>query len=84
MITQQNTPDLVFATPEARSELLQKDLVEVESKSWKEGEEKESADLLADGNIFYGPDGRPLRKAPARRIAGALKDLGGGQNMAYI
>jgi len=86
-----NTPDLAFDTPEARRELLMNVLLEVESKSWKREEEKESAGLLADGNMFYGPDGKPLRKAPkkrgasaVRRTAGALKDLSGGQDMAYI
>ncbi len=86
-----NTPDLAFDTPESRRELLANILLEVESKSWKREEERESAGLLADGNMFYGPDGKPLRKAPkrnkasvARRTAGALKDLSGGQDMAYI
>ena len=85
-----NTPDLVFDTPEARHELLMNVILQVESKSWKQ-EEKESAGLLADGNMFYGPDGKPLRRAPkkrgalaAKRTAGVLKDLSGGQDMAYI
>ncbi len=46
---------------------------------------------MADGNLFYGPDGKPLRNAPkrrgassARRTAGALNDLSGGHDMAYI
>jgi DNA excision repair protein ERCC-3 len=87
----ENTPDLAFATLGARRELLQKVLLEVESKSWQQEEEKERAAILADGNLFYGPDGKPLRKAPkrrwpaaARRTAGVLKDLSGGQEMAYI
>jgi len=78
-----NTPDLAFDTPEARRELLLTVLLEVESKSWKREEEKESAGLLADENMFYAPDVKPLRKAP-KRTAGALKDLSGGQDMAYI
>ncbi|KHO02008.1 Xeroderma pigmentosum group B protein (XP-B) [Metarhizium album ARSEF 1941] len=76
-------PDLAFDTAQARRELLQKVVIEVESKSWKEEEAKESAGLLEDGNMFYGPDGKPLRKG-ARRTAGVLKDLSGGQDMAYI
>ncbi|CAK7270733.1 DNA repair helicase RAD25 [Sporothrix epigloea] len=85
----ENMPDLAFATSHARRELLQKILVEVESKSWRDEEEKESASLMADSNMFYGPDGKPLRKAapkrkPARRTAGTLKELSGGQDMAYI
>ncbi|KAI9754716.1 MAG: hypothetical protein M4579_004563 [Chaenotheca gracillima] len=87
----ESMPDLAFATPEARRELLMKVLLEVESKSWRQEEEKERAGLLADGNMFYGPDGKPLRKASerrglsgVRRTAGSLKDLSGGQDMAYI
>lgn len=77
----ENMPDLAFATPEARRELLLKVLADAESKAWK-GEEKESAGLLADGNMFYGPDGKPLRKAPRR--ASTLKDLSCGQGMSYV
>jgi DNA excision repair protein ERCC-3 len=87
----ESTPDLAFATPDARLELLQTVLFEVENKSWKLEEEKERAGLLADGNMFYGPDGKPLRKAAkrlgvgtVRRTAGALKDLSGGHDMAYV
>lgn len=83
-------PDLAFDTPELRRELLRTILLEVESKSWKQEEEKESAGLLADGNMFYGADGKPLRKvskrkgaSAAKRAAGDLKDFGGGQDMAY-
>ncbi|KAL1898095.1 DNA repair helicase RAD25 [Ceratocystis pirilliformis] len=78
----ENTPDLAFATPESRRELLQKLLVDQESKSWKD-EEKEAAGLAADGNMFYGPDGKPLRRG-TRRTAGSLKGLSGGNDMAYI
>ncbi len=86
----ESMPDLAFATSPARRELLQKILVEVESKAWRDKEEKESASLAADGNMFYGPDGRPLRRPPrkgktaARRTAGTLNELSGGQDMAYI
>jgi len=82
----EHTPDLAFATPEARRELLQKVLIESESSSWKEEEEKEAAGLLVDGNMFYSRGGKPARKrAPgARRTAGTLTDLSGGQDMAYI
>ena len=83
----ENMPDLAFATPEARRELLFKVLADSESKAWKGYEEKESAGLLAEGNMFYGPDGKPMRKparAGARRTAGTLKDLSGGQGMSYV
>ena len=59
-------------------------MAETESKSWKEEEEEESASLLADGNVFYGGDGKPSRKGAAGRTAGTLKELSGGQDMAYI
>jgi DNA excision repair protein ERCC-3 len=78
----ENTPGLVFATSVAKNELLQNVRIEVETKSWKQ--EEESAALLADGNLFYGLDGKPLRKAQKRRTTGALKHLSGGQDMAYI
>ncbi|KAK4245945.1 DNA repair helicase [Corynascus novoguineensis] len=82
----EHTPDLAFATPEARCELLQKVLIESKSSSWKEEEEKEAAGLVADGNMFYSRGGKPARKrAPGpRRTAGTLTDLSGGQDMAYI
>ncbi|KAI1815250.1 TFIIH basal transcription factor complex helicase-like protein XPB subunit [Poronia punctata] len=76
-------PDLAFATSRERRELLEKILIEVESKYWKEQEEKESMGLSADGNMFYGPDGKPMRKG-TRRTAGSLKGLSGGQGMAYV
>jgi len=74
----ENMPDLAFATPEARCELLLKVLADAESKAWKD-EEKESAGLQADGNMFYGPDGKPMRRA--RRTAGTLNDLSGRHGM---
>ncbi|OAA62031.1 Xeroderma pigmentosum group B protein (XP-B) [Niveomyces insectorum RCEF 264] len=86
----EQTPDLAFDSPQSRRELLEKVLVEVESKTWRQEEEKESAGLLEDGNMFYGPDGKPLRRAPksraaaAKRTAGTLRDLSGGHDMAYV
>jgi len=77
----ESTPDLAFAAPQDQRELLQKILVDVESKSWRE--EQDTAGLLADGSMFYGADGKPVRKTLARRTAGTLRDLSGGQNMAY-
>lgn len=76
-------PDLAFNTPEARSELLQQVMVEVDSKHSQAEEARERAGLLADGNMFHGPGRKPLRKA-ARRTAGDLEGLSGGQDMAYI
>ncbi|KKA26590.1 hypothetical protein TD95_005176 [Thielaviopsis punctulata] len=78
----ENTPDLFFSTPEARAELLQKILIDITDKNFKD-EERELASLAADGNMFYGSNGRPGRGA-ARRTAGALKGLSGGSDMAYV
>ena len=71
----ESMPDLAFSTPEDQNELLEKIVVDVESKSWKE--EQEMAGLLAEGNMFYEPDGKPQRKTANRRTGG------GGQDMAY-
>jgi DNA excision repair protein ERCC-3 len=81
----ESMPDLAFATPDAQRELLLKVLVE--SKSSQEEDDKERAGLLADGNMYYDPDGRPMgnsRKRSARRATGTLTDLSGGQDMAYV
>lgn len=81
----EKTPGLAFATAEERRELLQKVLVEVESKTAREEEERENNALAADGSQFYS--GGALRgkgKKGVRRTAGTLGDLSGGQNMAYI
>lgn len=82
----EHTPDLVFATSEARRELLQKVLIESESNLWKEEEEKDAAGLLADGNTLYNRGGKQGRKSATgpRRTAGNLTDLSGGQDMVYI
>ncbi|KAL2193280.1 DNA repair helicase RAD25 [Corynascus similis CBS 632.67] len=72
----EHTPDLVFATSEARRELLQKVLIESEN----------AAGLLADGNTLYNRGGKQGRKSATgpRRTAGNLTDLSGGQDMVYI
>ncbi|KAL8303843.1 hypothetical protein RB594_002924 [Gaeumannomyces avenae] len=76
----EKTPGLAFATAQERRELLLKVLNDKEHKALVEAEK---AALEADGNMFYGTDGRPMRRA-ARRTAGMLSDYGGGQNMAYV
>ena len=85
------TPDLAFNTPEARRELIAKVLFEVENRLRKQKEEKENSSLLADGDMFNGLDGKPLRKVPkrregstVRRTVGALKDFSDTQHMAYV
>ncbi|KAG5985035.1 transcription factor TFIIH complex ERCC-3 subunit [Claviceps digitariae] len=70
----EKTPGLAFATASERRELLQKVLVENESM--------EDEDITDD--LFHsGAMGRKKKKG-ARRTAGTLGELSGGQDMAYI
>ncbi|KAG6007813.1 transcription factor TFIIH complex ERCC-3 subunit [Claviceps maximensis] len=70
----EKTPGLAFATASERRELLQKVLVENESV--------EDEDITDD--LFHsGAMGRKTKKG-ARRTAGTLGELSGGQDMAYI
>ncbi|KAG6035943.1 transcription factor TFIIH complex ERCC-3 subunit [Claviceps sp. Clav32 group G5] len=69
----EKTPGLAFATPAERRELLQKVLVENDTM--------EDEDITDD--LFHsGAMGR--KKKGARRTAGTLGELSGGQDMAYI
>jgi DNA excision repair protein ERCC-3 len=71
----ESLPNLAFATPAERRELLQNVMLQGESAM---DEEKISGDI-------YSMDGSKLKKKPvARRIAGTLADLSGGQDMAYV
>ncbi|EHK99526.1 putative DNA repair helicase RAD25 [Glarea lozoyensis 74030] len=73
-------PDLAFNTPAERRELLQTILL------------ANDADLELDDrgdDLFHTNDGKSQamkkkKKANARRTAGALSDLAGGQDMAYV
>jgi DNA excision repair protein ERCC-3 len=71
-------PDLAFNTPAERRELLQAILL------------ANDADLELDDrgdDLFHTNDGSKKamkKKANARRTAGALSDLAGGQDMAYV
>ncbi|KAH8757708.1 P-loop containing nucleoside triphosphate hydrolase protein [Diaporthe sp. PMI_573] len=83
----EKTPDLAFATAQDRKELLTKLLIDLEKSAAVY--DREESGLAAEGNMFYGPDGKPLRHAGkkknyVRRTAGALSDLSGGQDMAYV
>ncbi|KAM0334392.1 hypothetical protein ACHAQA_001418 [Verticillium albo-atrum] len=70
----EKTEDLAFSTAAERRELLEKVLVE------NVGNEEEFVDdLFHSGNM-----GRRPKKKGARRTAGMLGDLSGGQDMAYI
>lgn len=71
----EKTPGLAFASAQERRELLQKVLVENESMM----EDDPTDDLFHSGTM-----GRKKKKAGARRTAGTLGELSGGQDMAYI
>ncbi|KAH7354224.1 DNA repair helicase rad25 [Plectosphaerella cucumerina] len=74
----EKTPGLAFASPTERRELLQKVLVENESTQ----EDEVIDDLFHSGSMGRRP--KKKGKAGARRTAGMLGDLSGGQDMAYI
>ncbi|KAL7960818.1 P-loop containing nucleoside triphosphate hydrolase protein [Trichoderma compactum] len=71
----EKTPGLAFATATERRELLQKVLVENETMD----DEDITDDLFHSGTM-----GRKKKKGAARRTAGTLGELSGGQDMAYI
>ncbi|KAI9163432.1 DNA excision repair ERCC-3 [Paramyrothecium foliicola] len=71
-------PDLAFATPDERSELLQRTLVDNEKLA---EDDVEKDDLF--GNMKPGR-GRSGTKVAVRRTTGMLGELSGGQNMAYV
>ncbi|RDL40925.1 p-loop containing nucleoside triphosphate hydrolase [Venustampulla echinocandica] len=72
-------PNLAFSTPAERRELLQNVLLA--------NDDELDFDDRGD-NMFHTMDGRTKaklkKKAVARRTAGALSELAGGQDMAYI
>ncbi|CAK7227772.1 DNA repair helicase RAD25 [Sporothrix bragantina] len=70
------TPGLAFATARERRELLQEVLVE---------REKLMEDKIDDDDLWEKTKGRSMKRMPrARRTAGTLGELSGGQDMAYI
>ncbi|PHH62142.1 hypothetical protein CDD81_7516 [Ophiocordyceps australis] len=71
----EQTPQLAFATASERRELLQKVLVENETME----DEDITDDLFHSGSM-----GRKRKRGAARRTAGTLGELSGGQDMAYI
>lgn len=74
-------PGLAFSTPLERRELLQAVLIHKE-KNEKEG--KNDYDEKFD-DLFHRADaGRTKKKGGARRTAGTLSELAGGQDMAYM
>jgi hypothetical protein len=74
-------PHLAFSTAQARSELLQQVILEAQSKTWKEEEEKESAGLMADENMFYSRYGKLFKKGAQK--GGIIKNFSRSQYMVY-
>lgn len=74
----ENRPDLAFSSPQDRRELLMDVLLAKESDM---AQEKIAGDMF--GSKFASKGGR-AKKNGARRTAGTLSDLSGGQDMAYI
>ncbi|KAG9230984.1 P-loop containing nucleoside triphosphate hydrolase protein [Amylocarpus encephaloides] len=75
----QNINDLAFSTPAERRELLQNILLA--------NDDELDADDRGD-DMYHARDGRAQankkKKTMARRTAGALSELAGGQDMAYV
>ncbi|MCJ1409480.1 DNA repair helicase RAD25 [Ptychographa xylographoides] len=73
-------PGLAYASPAERRELLQEVMLQNETSA---DVEKVDDDLFSRGSS--GPRGKgAMGKKGARRTAGTLSDLSGGQDMAYI
>jgi DNA excision repair protein ERCC-3 len=70
--------DLAFTSPQDRRELLMDVVLAKENEL---GEEKIAGDMFS--SRFASKGGR-AKKAGARRTAGTLSELSGGQDMAYI
>jgi DNA excision repair protein ERCC-3 len=71
--------DLAFYTPQDRRELLMDVML---AKDADMAEERIAGDMF--GSKFASQGGRAKKRAAARRTAGTLSDLSGGQDMAYI
>jgi DNA excision repair protein ERCC-3 len=72
----ENLPGLAFSTPAERRELLQNVMIQNE----------DGFNEKLDDDLFHMNDGNPRKKKKptARRTAGTLSDLAGGQDMAYV
>ncbi|KZF20355.1 putative DNA repair helicase [Xylona heveae TC161] len=75
----ENLPNLAYASPQERTELLQEVMLQNETSA---DVEKIDGDLF--GERSGGPGSKRFAKKGARRTAGMLSDLSGGQDMAYI
>ncbi|KAI9807078.1 MAG: DNA repair helicase RAD25 [Sarcosagium campestre] len=72
----ENLPNLAFARPDERRALLAEVMLQNEDKAMAE---------TIDGDLFSDRVGsRASKKKGARRTAGTLSELSGGQDMAYI
>ncbi|KAL8972756.1 MAG: hypothetical protein Q9183_000371 [Haloplaca sp. 2 TL-2023] len=72
-------PGLAYASPAERRELLQEVMLQNETSA---DVEKIDDDLF--GTRSTGPRGGAMNKKGAKRTAGMLSELSGGQDMAYI
>lgn len=77
----ESLPDLAFTSPLERRELLQNIMIHLETDT--------SGDIEATDDLFdrVGKEGGAVRikkKKPARRQAGTLSELAGGQDMSYV
>jgi DNA excision repair protein ERCC-3 len=74
----EHLPELSFTTPSERRELLQNVMIHNAS-------EDASKDYEDVDDLFHRIDGgRKKKKKGARRTAGTLSELAGGQDMAYV
>ena len=71
----ESLPGLAFSTPAERRELLQNVMIHNEDFS----DDEKNDDLF-----HLGDKKRAMKKAKARRTAGTLSELAGGQDMAYM
>lgn len=78
----ENLPELAYASPAERRELLQEVMLQNETSA---DVEKVDDDLFsARSGGIRGKVGSTAAKKGAKRTAGMLSDLSGGQDMAYI
>lgn len=75
----ESLPDLAFTTPSERRELLQNVMIHSETDTSKDYEDVD--DLFH--RVDSGAAGKKNKKG-ARRTAGTLSELAGGQDMAYV
>ncbi|KAF1813735.1 putative TFIIH complex helicase Ssl2 [Eremomyces bilateralis CBS 781.70] len=70
-------PNLAFKTPQERRDLLMSVMLQIESDASLGDVERIEGDLFSEARGRYG-------KKKAKRTAGMLSDLSGGQDMAYV